>query len=529
MPHPSDWNHKPAFVLVAIILLALLLRVVNIGERTLWYDEAFAILFAKSGWSAMLDGTISPVENGAADVHPLLYYELLHLWMRLFGSSVSATRLLSVTIGVLTILTIYGLGRDWFGTRTGLAAALITATAPFHVQYSQETRMYALLALELVAATWLYWRAWTRGGWGYWAGFALMAAASMYTQQLAAFYLAALGTLPVLLRDWRFLRRTILAAGGAFTLYLPWFVHLPDQLGKLQQYWVDRPNILHIWLALRSFFSVNLDFDAAWWLPTFLVAALFPALLFFRAWHALRRPSVNLDERRALIWALWLGFAPIVLMWLASVLFQPVFLPRALLPSAVIVYLALGWLVTRGGMPHVVTGVVAAVWTFLVVFGLVTHYGWDTFPNPPFDRAADYLRESVVEPDAIVHGNKITALPLRVYAPDLPQRYVRDIPGAGSDTLAVPTQRALGWLASECPAEAAGGAERVWYVAFEQFDGEMAEVTADDPAARVYDSGAWLRAHYTERESVRFNDLVVTLFTGPDDAARRAPCEESTE
>lgn len=527
MAQPSDLRRNKPLVLAGILLLAVALRVVNIEKRTLWYDEAFAILFANSGWSAMLDGTLTPVEGSAADVHPLLYYELLHLWIRIFGSSVVAVRLLSVTVGALTILAVYGLGRDWFGTQTGLAAAFVTAVAPFHVQYSQETRMYALLALALTMATWLYWRGWTRGGWGYWAGFALAAAVSMYTQQLAAFYLAALGTLPVVLREWRQLWRMLIAAFAAFALFLPWFAHLPEQLGKLQRYWVDRPNILHIWLALRSFFSVNLDFDPTWWLPTFFIAALLPALLFFRAWHALRRPSTPPHERSALIWALWLGFMPMGLMWLASIVFQPVYLPRALLPSAVIVYLALGWLVTRGGMPRLITGIMIALWAAVVAFGLVTHYRWDTFPNPPFDRAAEYLRESFAERDMIVHGNKITALPLRVYAPDLPQRYMRDIPGAGSDTLAVPTQRALGWLASECPAEAAGGAARVWYVAFEQFDEEMAEAAADDPATHAYNSGAWLRDHYTERQSVRFNDLVVTLFSEPDDAARRAGCEVS--
>ncbi len=520
------FDHNPSRWLAAFLLLALALRVVNIQARTLWYDEAFAILFAKSGWAAMVNGTLTPVESGAADVHPLLYYELLHIWIRIFGSSVAAVRLLSAVLGTLTVLAAYILARDWFGVHGGLAAALITAIAPFHVQYSQETRMYALLALLLILTTWLYWRAWTRNRWSYWAGFALLAAASMYTQQLAAFYLAPLGLLPLLLREWRQLRRTALAASAAFALYLPWLVHLPDQLGKLQQYWVDRPNILHIWLALRSFFSVSLDFDAAWWLPTFFLAALLPALLFFQAWHALRHRTSESRERQALIWALWLGFAPIVLMWLASVTFQPVFLPRALLPSAVIVYVAMGWLLARGGMPLAITTLVAASWLGIAVFGLVTHYRWDTFPNPPFDQAADYLRESIAGTDAIVHGNKITALPLRIYAPELPQRYVRDIPGTGSDTLAAPTQRAIDWLASACPAEAANGAGRVWYVAFEQFDDEMAEAAADDPAARAYDSGAWLRAHYTEQEIARFNDLVVTLFIDPDETARRAICEE---
>lgn len=527
MARLADGLRAPRTALLAICALAILLRVVRLDTRTLWYDEAFSALFAQTGWSSMIEGTLTPVGSGTADVHPLLYYELLNFWMRFFGDGVAAIRLLSVMFGALTIPIVYALGRDWFGARAGLVVALITAVAPFHVQYSQEARMYALLTLALVTATWLYWRAWTRGRVINWAGFTLAAALSMYTQQLAAFYLIALGLLPALLRDWRQLGRTALAAGAAFVLYLPWFVYLPGQLDNVRRYWLDRPHILSIWLALRSFFSINLDFDTAWWLPTFFLAALLPTLLFLQASRVLRRSSPDRATRRALIGALWLGFAPIGLMWLASVIFQPVFLPRALLPSAVMLYVALGWLFTRGDLPRAVSVLVIVAWAVVIAFGLWTHYRWDTFPNPPFDRAAVFLRQNARPGDAILHGNKLTALPLRYYAPALPQTYVRDIPDSGSDTLAVPTQRALGWLASACPAEAAGGAGRVWYVAFQQFDEEMAEAVARSPGAVLADSGAWLRAHYTEREGRRFNDLIVTLFTDPDATARAAACPDS--
>ncbi|GIV82125.1 MAG: hypothetical protein KatS3mg051_1479 [Anaerolineae bacterium] len=77
---------------------------------------------------------------------------------------------------------------------------------------------------------------------------------------------------------------------------LPWLVHLPAQMGKLRQYWVERPNVLHLWLTLRSFVSVNLDFAATWWLPTFLLAAV---LTVFAAleWRRARRLLSPASER----------------------------------------------------------------------------------------------------------------------------------------------------------------------------------------------------------------------------------------
>ena len=508
-----------------VLLIALGLRLVELGGRTLWYDEAFAVLFAEQGLDAMRAGTLEKVDGSAAEEHPLLYYMTLHGWMRAFGQSVEAVRLYSVLTGVLSVMVVYGLARDWFGEATARTAGLVAAIAPFHVQYSQETRMYALLGLALLLTTWAYWRAWQRRGPGWWAVFGVLAGVSMYVQQLAALYLLALGLLPVLFRDGRRLAYTAGGAGIALAVYLPWMVNLPDQMDKLRQYWVDLPNVLHLWLALRSFVSVNLDFSPTWWLPTFLLAAVTVVFLLYQARRVWRTAALSSRERTALVWALWLAFVPMLLMWAASYLLQPIFLPRALLPSALVFYVAMGWLFARGGMPRPMVAVIAGAWAVVAGFGLVTHYTWDTFPNPPFDRAVAHLREAVADGDAIVHGNKITALPMVYYGRDLPQRYVRDIPGSGSDTLALPTQRALGLLADECVAEAAGGAPRVWYVAFDRLEEEMAMLIAGDPQYERYDSLHWLRQHYAGQDAIRFNDLLVYLFTEPDAQAARAACQ----
>lgn len=508
-----------------VLLLALGLRLIALDSRTLWYDEAFAVLFAEQGWDAMREGTLTAVEGGAADVHPLLYYQCLNLWMRAFGDSPAAVRLFSVLLGVLTVGAIYLLAREWFGVRTGIVAAAITAVAPFHVQYSQEVRMYALLGLTLTVATWLYWRAWQQGSSGYWVAFGMVAGVSMYVQQLAGVTLMAIGLIPLWLRDRARMWRTVLAAILAGVIYLPWMWHLPAQLGKLRQYWIQKPSVFAPWLALRSFTSVNLDFAAGWWLPTFMVAALLTVMLLLRGWATLRAPRTMPQERLALTWALWLAFGPMLLMWGISYVFQPIFLPRALLPSALILYVALAWLFTRAGLPGPIVGVLAIAWAMVIGFGLYTHYSWNTFPNGPFDQAAAYLRAEAGAGDVIVHGNKLTFLPMVYYDRRLPQHYVRDIPGSESDTLAVPTQRALKLLADRCVAAAAQGAPRVWYVAFDRLEDEMIALASKNPDDQRYDALAWLRLHYAEVSVRNFNDLDVYLFEGPDSIARRAQCE----
>jgi uncharacterized membrane protein len=74
--------------LVAVIVLALLARFHSITVPVIWYDEAYSILLAE-GSPAYIWATT------ARDVHPPLYYVLLHLWMLLFGNGVLAARSLS--------------------------------------------------------------------------------------------------------------------------------------------------------------------------------------------------------------------------------------------------------------------------------------------------------------------------------------------------------------------------------------------------------------------------------------------------
>ncbi len=526
--------------LVAVLLLACALRAVNLGGRTLWYDEAFAVLYAEKGLSAMIEGTLAQEDGAAADVHPLLYYTALNIWMGLTGQSPDAVRALSVLTGVLTLAVVYRLASDLFDRRVGLAAGLIAALSPFHIQYSQEARMYALMALWLALATWCFVKGWIGGArhplmrgqaavplpgqWGWWAGFAVFAALSMYTQQLSALYLVALALFPVALRRWDVFARVVAAGIGAVVLYLPWLVNAPAQLGKIQQaYWVARPGLAQAVQTLFSFTIPLLDLPRGIIVGGLLASLVLIAFLALHGWRARRRPQALFLKRSGTLrragWrlglALWLAFIPPALMFAAGQ-FMPVYLLRALLACALMFYVGTAWLFLRGGMPRMVAGALAALWVVVSGEGLLEHYRWNTFPNAPFDRAAAHLAEHRQPDDAIVHSNKLTFLPMRYYDRDLPQTYIADPPDAPQDTLAAATQRVLGIEEAACVQEATAGAARVWFVIFRR---EIQE--SGDPARTAL---GWMLAHYAPAQPISFNDLDVYRFAGPDDAAQKGAC-----
>ena len=84
-----------------------------------------------------------------------MYYYALHFWRGVFGESEFALRSLSAALGVVLVWLIYLLGRRLFDESTALAAAFVAALNPFQVYYSQEARMYVLLAVWAAASTYL--------------------------------------------------------------------------------------------------------------------------------------------------------------------------------------------------------------------------------------------------------------------------------------------------------------------------------------------------------------------------------------
>jgi 4-amino-4-deoxy-L-arabinose transferase-like glycosyltransferase len=500
---------------VLVLLLAFGLRMMHSAGRALWYDEAFAILYASLDHEGMIYGTVTPVEGaGAADVHPLLYYFSLHAWMGVAGRSPFAARFFSVVLGMITVALLWRLAAWCFDRWVGLMVGLLAAANPFHVAYSQEARMYALLGLAGVVATWGLLRALgaeeqrdkgTRErrdlrsaicDLRWWALYAAGAALTLYAHNLGAFVVLALNLLILVRRGWwRRVLILILADGVALVLFAPWLIGvLPGQLGFIERaYWLEPPGVSEAVRALMLPVFTFYEVPVSWllWVGLFVSLVLLD-LLILQVWRLRSRAG----------WFLLLCWVPIVTLF-AVAQWRPVYLERALLPSALFYLVAVGWLLARGRLPRLLNAGLVVLLVVAVAGSLGGHYTYARFPRPPFQEAVAYLRERVEPADAIVHTNKLTFFPMHIYAPDLVGAFLADRPGSPEDTLALPTQEALGIFATPTMAEAVGSAERAWLVYFTE---EIEQIEGEHPAL------AWLEGRFTEVERERFNDLVVALY-----------------
>ena len=210
--------------LLAVLAIALFARFHGITVPVIWYDEAYSILLARGSPGYIWATT-------ARDVHPPLYYALLHYWMLLFGNGVLAARSLSALADVGTLWLGIQLMSLVATRRATWAAAVLLALLPISVRYSQEVRMYTLLGFWLMGAT-VALVCWVKAPQQkrYPVFYVLLMTAAFYTH-----YFAALCVLVHWLFWWQ-MRKVqgigawILANCAIVVLYLPWLPHLIDQL-----------------------------------------------------------------------------------------------------------------------------------------------------------------------------------------------------------------------------------------------------------------------------------------------------------
>lgn len=144
-------GRRAALFVVVLLVVAAGLRIANLTGQSLWADEGNSVRVTERSL-----GLVIAAARG--DVHPPGYYVLLWVWVRLFGDGETAVRALSVCIGLALAVLVYLAAKHWFGARAAWLAAFCAAVSPFQVTYSQEVRMYILVAFWAMAATYAWGR-----------------------------------------------------------------------------------------------------------------------------------------------------------------------------------------------------------------------------------------------------------------------------------------------------------------------------------------------------------------------------------
>ena len=407
---------KEHFLLIGILILAAFLRFYHLDASSLWSDEG-------NTW-ALIQRSFGEISRAAAaDIHPPGFYWLLKLWSIPFGVSADAMRSFSALCGVLLAFVIARIAaltaqsteaRRWLP----LVAALIAAVNPFQVYYSQEARMYMLLALLSAALFWSLlamlrhppnadrrWFSLTGAEIGYWVSGVF----GLWTHYSFPIVLLAACVAYALLLVWR--RRStqhvaqlgvrfLLLNGLILLAYLPW---LPTAIERVLA-WPKGDEttslVQGLVLTLRTLLFGPLRHTPSPQWPWLIAAALLPVIGGVALWRRAGDRDVNggrmktsaapaADIDGAVVLAVWLA-APIVLMFAAG-LFSDAFLKFLLVasPPWCVLIAAAGWIVA-GRLRWLLVAGIAVGAVVLALLTLPAYYA-DPTARDNYQGVAAYL------------------------------------------------------------------------------------------------------------------------------------------
>jgi len=406
LPAPERRSRDVA-VVAGPAVLALALCLYELTTRSLWLDEAATVAIASQHGSALWSAMVHDGGN------MLGYYALMHVLVSWFGTGEWVIRLPSAVAAGACAGVVAWLGLRWFGRRVALFAGVLAAVSLPLVFWGQDARGYApmmaLVAGSFAAFAEMVCRPPGTARRGPWIAYVACTALAMYASYVAIFALPA----QLLALAWRRAgwRRAVSAMLASAVCWIPLAV-IAITRGGGQLFWIARP-------SLASEKQVVLALTSAGFEPNFrptvvaaVLAVVTVALIVFAAVR-LARGSASWGVRLALAWLL----VPLVLMWLESLVGQPIFTARNLLVSLPAAALVVGWVLAQSRFAWPALIVLVA----LRAVALVPSYG----TSPENWRAATAYVVSAKRPgDCVVFYPQDARMPFAYYTRQPVKPYV---------------------------------------------------------------------------------------------------------
>jgi mannosyltransferase len=404
-------KYSAAILLSLTILLGALLRFHTLGENGYWYDEVIMIHVAQQDLSVLFED----FPGG----RPPLYVVFAHAWVEIFGTSEQATRSLSAILGVASIGLLYVVGRELFDRRVAIISSFFMAISEFQIWYSQDFRYYPLMVLLTLLSFLFYVRALKSGKRIDWGLYVVASILLFYTHYLGILLLAAQGLYFAVrwirtrrdLVPWLFAQMVIAVGVGATIIsYLPSTVS--GTVEPMKEMLAPSP-----WepLVTAAKFLLSGRYDLSGAVMSliiiggliYLVASvgIFARNQGRKEWllavgklrsHVPVRISQERD--RLILLLCWL-VCPLILLYLISVVFGPVYRHKYVIGAAPALYLLLAFGITtiRRAVPEVA---VLGLIVILTLPGLQRYYATDA--HEQWREAASYVQEQSSANDVIV-------------------------------------------------------------------------------------------------------------------------------
>ncbi len=406
-------NRAQCAAVILPMLLALAVRLYDLGAQPLWFDEVITHRRA-----------LLPLPQLIADALINKHIPTYFLLVRPFDAAVideALLRLPSAIFGTLAVGLVALIASEMRSPRAGLLAGLLMALSPIDVQFAQEARSYTMLSCLVLVALWGLMRIVrargeardTRAGW---LAYALGTVGALNVLVAGAVWWLAsnLAMLFALLRRPEpraaTVRLWLIVQGAIVLAWLPALIGLAadSHADPLRGYrWIPPSTLRHVGEVLSAVYlyraSDNLTFAL---LPTWVpgIGVVVMALALFGAWR-LRGDATSLAAVALTVLAM-----PVILLVISA--FLPAWIPRYLLWSTGAFFVLAG--IGAAALPRRLFPAVAAAIVILGLTNLAPYYRAEI--KPRWNLAAAYLAAHAQPGDSIMASSGGAKFMLEAYA-----------------------------------------------------------------------------------------------------------------
>lgn len=370
-------------------------------NQSFWRDEAFSALLAAKPIAEIIQLT-------RGDASPPFYYILLHFWIQIFGSNEVALRSLSFAFHIGTVLIIFLIAKRLIPSLWAQAAlAIAVLLNPFLLQYAFEVRMYSFVAFLSTLIMYFLLR----------KNYFLTSIAltlMLLSHNFAFFTLFAVGVWFLLIHKQHFFTQSF-----ARLFVLPFVAVLYWGSGMWQQwqhvasdFWIKQATSAIFIQTLEVYTKGTIAYVGA---PLLYTVSLLLIFFAFAYWVK----GEKHEHKEAILLIVCCGFLPLVVTYVISALFTPIFHERYIIATLPAFFLLCGYslyhVYQEGSLRlrHVLVGLVMV---YLVLLIQASEQIVNTTSKPALNWGVAQIIQNATPGDILVPKDFLNYLEAKYYA-----------------------------------------------------------------------------------------------------------------
>ena len=405
---------------IAIIIIGIIFILIPAFHQNIWFDESYSVAIVKHN--------IADIWNiSGHDVHPPLYYWMVHIVYLIFGNNVIAFRLFSVlAIIILGILGYTHIRKD-FGEKTGILFSFLTYFLPIMNTYAEEIRMYSWSCLIVTLMCIYAYRFYKDKNKKNLILFGIFSILSCYIHYYA---LVTAGLVNLILfiylivkikSDKKSFINFIILAVIQIILYIPWLTFLFGQIDHVNSgFWIYIDSVKTT-VELSSF-QFRRQLDSTFSFDTHTIIALIASTcLYLYSIYGIYRGIREKHELKPMVLSCGIYLGVILIVLAISLIKMPILFARYLMVMTGLYIFTFAYIISKEkgkAIPVIICAVILILGCISNITNILINYDSSNM------KQIEYIKENIQDDDILIYTNIGNGGVVAAFFPEYKQYFI---------------------------------------------------------------------------------------------------------